>query len=122
MMEMDMAIGSMTMENLTNPVNFTEQEVGLVTRNRETDSGIATSVCLGVIGCISNGLVIIVFCSSKKLRSSVVNIYLINQSCLDLAASLMLITMATAIIGVSGLAADSLKGKYVSCFLLCLLG
>ena len=47
----------------------------------------AIFICLGIIGCLGNGFVLYVFSSSEKLRQSIVNIYLINQSAIDLMAS-----------------------------------
>ena len=72
---------------------------------------IAIFVCLGIIGCLGNGSVLYVFSSSEKLRKSIVNIYLINQSAIDLVASLMFIATAKGVVTSSGWSADRIEGK-----------
>ena len=74
-------------------------------------STVAIYVCLGIVGCAGNGLVLFVFCSSEKLRTSIVNIYLINQSCIDFMASVFLIASSNTSLNISGLSADSLQGE-----------
>ena len=68
-------------------------------------------ICLGIIGCLGNGLVLIIFCSSQKLRKSIVNIFLINQSAIDLMASLMLIVTTKGVTKSIDWSADSIQGK-----------
>ena len=79
--------------------------------NGEKPVTIAIFVCLGITGCLGNGFVLYVFSSSEKLRKSIVNIYLINQSAIDLMASLMLIAMAKGANKSTGWSADSIQGK-----------
>ena len=86
------------------------------TSSHDDDKGVESStvavyVCLGIVGCVGNGLVLFFFCSSEKLRTSIVNIYLINQSCIDFVASIFLIASADTSLNISGLSADSLQGE-----------
>ena len=73
---------------------------------------IAIFICLGIIGCLGNGLVLVIFCSSEKLRQSIVNIYLINQSAIDLMASLMIIVTAKGVRKATDLSPDRIEGKF----------
>ena len=80
------------------------------------DKGVESStvtiyVCLGIVGCVGNGLVLFIFCSSEKLRKSIVNIYLINQSCIDFVASIFLIASSNTSLNISALSADSLQSE-----------
>ena len=68
-------------------------------------------VCLGIIGCLGNGFVLFIFCNSQKLLKSSVNVYLINQSAIDLMASLMLLATAKGVTKSTGWSADSIQGK-----------
>ena len=107
----------MSPENST--VTFETNASTLITTVLQTsskDSGVESStvaiyVCLGIIGCVGNGLVLFVFCSSERLRTSIVNIYLINQSCIDFVASVFLIASSDTTHNISGLSPDSLQGE-----------
>ena len=55
---------------------------------------IAFYVVIGTIGIIGNGMVISVLGNSKTLRTKLVNIFLISQSCLDFICSVL--TLATS--------------------------
>ena len=92
---------NMDLENRTmdiNNININSANINQTEQNAsntgEKPVTIAIFVCLGLIGCLGNGFVLYVFCSSQKLRKSIVNIYLINQSAIDLIASLMLLATA----------------------------
>ncbi len=50
---------------------------------------------IGSLGILGNSAVIYVFLSSKKLRRKLVNIYLINQSAIDLTGSILLVASGT---------------------------
>ena len=87
----------------TNCTNITEENAANTGENPVT---IAIFVCLGLIGCLGNGFVLFIFCSSEKLRQSIVNIYLINQSAIDLMASLMIIVTAKGVRKATDLSPD----------------
>ncbi len=55
---------------------------------------------------VGNTFVIIVFGSSKSLRRSLVNIFLLNQSAIDLGASLMAIITAPNKANAAGISND----------------
>ena len=57
-------------------------------------------------GVVGNTFVIIVFGSSKSLRRSLVNIFLLNQSAIDLGASLMAIITAPNKANAAGISDD----------------
>lgn len=50
---------------------------------------------IGSLGILGNSAVIYVFLSSKRLRRKLVNIYLINQSAIDLTGSTLLVASGT---------------------------
>ena len=52
-------------------------------------------VLIGTIGVIGNGMVIVVLGSSKGLRTKMVNIFLISQSCLDFICCVLTIATST---------------------------
>ena len=85
---------TMHINNNSANINQTEENAS---NTGEKPVTIAIFVCLGIIGCLGNGFVLFIFCSSEKLRKSIVNIYLINQSAIDLLASLMLIVTAKGV-------------------------
>ncbi len=77
----------------------------------EGTSTIVIYVCIGTVGILGNALVICVLTRSATLRKNIVNILLINQSALDLAASVCLVTMGyntvePVIVTFSGFGAD----------------
>ena len=48
-------------------------------------------IAIGVVGIVGNGMVIFVMCYSKSLRSKLTNMFIINQSILDLVGSMFLL-------------------------------
>ena len=105
----------MDAENSTMDIINTSVSTNIIEENT-SDTGenpvtIAIFVCLGLIGCLGNGFVLVIFCSSEKLRQSIVNIYLINQSAIDLMASLMLIVTAKRVRTATDLSPDRIEGK-----------
>ena len=59
------------------------------------DVNIILSVLIGLVGIVGNTGVLVVLGSSRQLRRKLVNVCLINQSAIDLAASLLLIVNGT---------------------------
>ncbi len=77
----------------------------------EGKTTVALYVCIGTVGILGNSLVIFVLSKSANMRKKMVNILLINQSALDLTASVCLVTMgyhkmAPLIVTFSPIAAD----------------
>ena len=105
-----MDFGNSTIEITNQPANTNQTEENTVNTG-EKPVTIAIFVCLGLVGCLGNGFVLIIFCSSEKLRQSIVNIYLINQSAIDLMASLTLIVTARGVTKSSDWSADRIQGK-----------
>ena len=66
-------------------------------------------------GVVGNAFVIVVLMSSKTLRRSLVNIFLINQSSMDLMASLMAIFTSPNKANAAGIP-NNLGGKYAELF------
>ena len=97
--------------NINNHSGYTQQTEEIVSNTGEKPVTIAIFVCLGIIGFLGNGFVLYVFSSSEKLRKSIVNIYLINQSAIDLMASLMIIATAKGVTKSTGWSADRIQGK-----------
>ena len=98
----------MDINNHSTNTNQTEEKVSSTGENPVT---IGIFVCLGLIGCLGNGFVLFIFCSSEKLRQSIVNIYLINQSAIDLMASLMFMVTVKGVTKSSDWSADRIQGK-----------
>ena len=105
---MDFENNKQDISNTSINTNITEENIS---NSSEKPVTIAIFLCLGIIGCLGNGFVLYVFCSSEKLRQSVVNIYLINQSAIDLMASLMIIVTAKGVTKSTGWSADRIQGK-----------
>ena len=101
----------MDINNHSSHTNQTEENASNTGENPVTT---AIFICLGIIGCLGNGFVLVIFCSSEKLRQSIVNIYLINQSAIDLMASLMFIVTVKGVTKSSGWSADNIQGKFYS--------
>ena len=99
---------TMNINNHSENINQTEEEVS---NTGEKPVTIAIFVCLWIICCLCNGFVLYVFSSSEKLRKSIVNIYLINQSAIDLMASLMLIVTAKGVTKSAHWIEDRIQGK-----------
>ena len=99
---------TMHINNNSANINQTEENASNTGENPVT---IAIFVCLGIIGCLGNGFVLFIFCSSEKLRKSIVNIYLINQSAIDLLVSLMLIVTAKRVTKSTDWIVDRIQGK-----------
>ena len=106
---MDVENSTMDIKNTSMSTNITEENTSNTGENPVT---IAIFVCLGLIGCLGNGFVLFIFCSSEKLRQSIVNIYLINQSAIDLMASLMIIVTAKGVRKATDLSPDRIEGKF----------
>lgn len=49
---------------------------------------------IGTVGVVGNLLTVVVMCSSAKLRSKITNMYIINQSLLDLVVSVLIIAIS----------------------------
>ena len=82
----------------------------MTTSKSETVITTTIFICLGIIGSLGNAFVLFVFHSSKKLRESIVNIYLVNQSAIDLVSSVILIATSRGI-KTSGWSSESITGK-----------
>ena len=108
-LKMDVENSTMDIKNTSMSTNITEENTSNTGENPVT---IAIFVCLGLIGCLGNGFVLFIFCSSEKLRQSIVNIYLINQSAIDLMASLMIIVTAKGVRKATDLSPDRIEGKF----------
>ena len=65
---MDFENNIMDINNHSANINQTEEKASNTGENPVT---IAIFVCLGLIGCLGNGFVLYVFCSSQRLRKSV---------------------------------------------------
>ena len=104
-----MDFGNSTRGITNQPANANQTEENTLNTG-EKPVTIAIFVCLGLIGCLGNGFVLVIFCSSEKLRQSIVNIYLINQSAIDLMASLTLIVTAKGVTKSSDWSADRIQG------------
>ena len=59
------------------------------------DVNIILSVLIGLIGVVGNTGVLVVLGSSQQMRKKLINICLMNQSAIDLAASLLLMVNGT---------------------------
>ena len=99
---------TMDINNHSTNTNQTEEKASNTGENPVT---VAIFVCLGIIGCLGNGFVLVIFCTSRKLRNSIVNIYLINQSAIDLMASLMFMVTAKGVTKSGDWSADRIQGK-----------
>ena len=76
------------------PSNFSSD----ITEETEPEKdvlNITLSVVIGLVGVVGNAGVLIVFGSSQRLRRKPVNICLMNQSAIDLAASFLLTVNGT---------------------------
>ena len=72
---------------------------------------IAAYVAIGIFGVIGNSFAIFVLSGSSSMRKKLVNVLLINQSAIDLTASLLLLTVgynnnSSVIVTFSGISAD----------------
>ena len=77
------------------PLNKTSNTTGEDTEPEKDIVNITLSVIIGLIGVVGNAGVLIVFGSSRRLRSRLVNICLMNQSAIDLMASFLLMVNGT---------------------------
>ena len=59
------------------------------------DVNIILSVLIGLVGVVGNTGVLVVLGSSQQMRRKLINVCLMNQSAMDLAASLLLIVNGT---------------------------
>ena len=110
-----------TMINYVHHVNST-QTVSEVNQTLEDDLhegpiSIAFIVCIGLFGIFGNSFAIFILCRSSSMRNKLINVFLINQSAIDLAASVFLVTMGynkteSKIVTFSGIAA-SLYCKFI---------
>ena len=73
----------MNMENVTSSTDtVTNEAISIANVSKPPDDNIFTAItqsALGLVGVFGNLCVIIVFLSTKKLRSKIINIYIINQ-------------------------------------------
>ena len=77
----------------------------------EGPTSISLIVCIGIFGVFGNGFAIFILCHSTSMRKKLINVFLINQSAIDLAASVFLVTLGynkteSRIVTFSGIAAD----------------
>ena len=107
--KMDFENNTINIDNSSVSTNFTEENISSAGEKPVT---VAIFICLGIIGCLGNGFVLVIFCSSEKLRQSIVNIYLMNQSAIDLMASLMIIVTAKGVRKATDLSPDRIEGKF----------
>ena len=60
----------------------------------EGGSTIGIYLCIGIVGMAGNGFVIFIFIKSSNMMKRMVNILLMNQSAIDLVASVCLVTIS----------------------------
>ncbi len=87
-----------TMENSTvNQSQSALNDTTLPIDESTTDVHFYLSLCIGGFGAVDNLLVILVLSSSPLLRGKIVNMFIINQSLIDLASSIVMManTMTT---------------------------
>ncbi len=74
---------------------FTYQSVSPTEEDGTAGSGLSNEVILhitiGVFGVIGNGFVLVVLLNSREMRKNITNIFIFNQSVIDLITSLFLI-------------------------------
>ena len=89
-----------TIETVSSAINTTEPSNFTSDKTEETEPekdvlNITLSVVIGLVGVVGNAGVLFVFGSSQRLRRKLVNICLMNQSAIDLAASFLLTVNGT---------------------------
>ena len=99
-------------ENISRELN-TESEASTPLKNilHIDSSSIAAYVAIGIFGVVGNSFAIFILYGSSSMRKKLVNVFLINQSAIDLTASLLLLTVgynnnSSVIVTFSGVSAD----------------
>ena len=102
-------------DNETDLASYTENITVLskILKNdlHEGPTSISLIVCIGIFGVFGNSFAIFILCHSTSMRKKLINVFLINQSAIDLAASVFLVTLGynkteSKIVTFSGIAAD----------------
>ena len=102
-------------DNETDLASYTENITVLskILKNdlHEGPTSISLIVCIGIFGVFGNSFAIFILCHSMSMRKKLISVFLINQSAIDLVASVFLVTLGynkteSKIVTFSGIAAD----------------
>lgn len=100
------------LDNVTTETNKTPDVPVRLKNDLHIDSkDIAGYVAIGIFGVLGNTFAIFILCGSVSMRKKLVNVFLINQSAIDLTASLLLLSVgynknSSVIVTFSGVGAD----------------